>query len=389
MTGNDRISRLADVIIAWNIFQHFYPYFDVVKVDWPKELNRALAAAATDKDETAFLGTLQKLVAALQDGHGNVFLKNGSESRATIPINWDWVENRLVITRVPTKLADELKAGDLILKINGRPVAEAIAEQEAVISGATPQWKRFRALEALKHGVKDSEIALVVQHKPGTAKTVRVERSVEGIDEAELREARPEKIEEIRPDIWYLDLDRIAEKDFEAALPKLESAKGIMFDLRGYPSKMSTAPISHLIDEPVTCAQWHIPTTMMPDRTDVHFQFSNWKVQPQRPKWSAKAAFITDGRAISYAETYLGIIEHYKLAAIVGSPTAGTNGNVNPITLPGGYGISWTGMKVLKHDGSRHHGVGIQPTVPVSRTIQGIAAGKDELLEKAIEAVKP
>jgi C-terminal processing protease CtpA/Prc len=86
-------------------------------------------------------------------------------------------------------------------------------------------------------------------------------------------------------------------------------------------------------------------------------------VWPRKPKWTAKVAFITDGRAISAAETYLGIIENYKLAAIVGRPTAGTNGNVNPFTLPGGYVVSWTGMKVLKHDGSRHHGIGIRPTV--------------------------
>jgi len=32
--GNDRAVRLADVVIAWNILQHFYPYFDVVKMDW-------------------------------------------------------------------------------------------------------------------------------------------------------------------------------------------------------------------------------------------------------------------------------------------------------------------------------------------------------------------
>jgi len=44
-------------------------------------------------------------------------------------------------------------------------------------------------------------------------------------------------------------------------------------------------------------------------------------------------------------------------------------------------------MKVLKHDGSRHHGVGIPPTIPVSRTIKGVTEGRDELLERAIEAV--
>jgi C-terminal processing protease CtpA/Prc len=44
-------------------------------------------------------------------------------------------------------------------------------------------------------------------------------------------------------------------------------------------------------------------------------------------------------------------------------------------------------MRVLKHDGSRHHGVGILPTVPVERTRAAVAAGRDELLEKAIEVV--
>jgi C-terminal processing protease CtpA/Prc len=83
----------------------------------------------------------------------------------------------------------------------------------------------------------------------------------------------------------------------------------------------------------------------------------------------------------------LGIIEFYRLAEIVGSRTAGTNGNVNPFTLPGGYRISWTGMKVLKHDGSQHHGIGILPTVSVSRTIAGVTAGRDEVLERAIEIV--
>ena len=32
-SGNDRTTRLAAVALAWNVFQHFYPYFDVVKAD--------------------------------------------------------------------------------------------------------------------------------------------------------------------------------------------------------------------------------------------------------------------------------------------------------------------------------------------------------------------
>jgi C-terminal processing protease CtpA/Prc len=65
-------------------------------------------------------------------------------------------------------------------------------------------------------------------------------------------------------------------------------------------------------------------------------------VQPEKPYFSARRVFLTDGRAISYAETVMGIVERYKLGAIVGGPTAGTNGNVNPFRLPGGYRVSWT-----------------------------------------------
>ena len=83
----------------------------------------------------------------------------------------------------------------------------------------------------------------------------------------------------------------------------------------------------------------------------------------------------------------MGIVEFYKLGTIVGAPTAGTNGNVNSFTLPGGFTITWTGMKVLKQNGSRHHGVGIIPNVAVSRNRAAIAAGRDDFLERAVEAV--
>jgi hypothetical protein len=45
-------------------------------------------------------------------------------------------------------------------------------------------------------------------------------------------------------------------------------------------------------------------------------------------------------------------------------------------------------MKVVKHDGSQHHLIGIRPTVPMNRTIKGILEGRDELLEKALEVVR-
>ena len=43
---------------------------------------------------------------------------------------------------------------------------------------------------------------------------------------------------------------------------------------------------------------------------------------------------------------------------------------------------------MTKHDGSRQHLIGIQPTIPASRTIAGVIAGRDEILEKALAYVR-
>ena len=163
-----------------------------------------------------------------------------------------------------------------------------------------------------------------------------------------------------------------------------------MIDFRGYPGNIQNigAIFGCIAKKPFTSAQWRVPIITHPDRQGWQYEESRWpETAPQTPHLTAKVAFLTDGGAISYAESCMGIVEHYQLGAIVGEPTAGTNGNVNPFSLPGGYRLSWTGMQVLKHDGSRHHGVGILPTVPVSRTLSGIAAGRDEILERAMELV--
>jgi C-terminal processing protease CtpA/Prc len=136
-------------------------------------------------------------------------------------------------------------------------------------------------------------------------------------------------------------------------------------------------------------AQAHVPSVTLPDRESFTFiRVEEWEVPPAEPFLAAKKAFIVDARAISYAETCLSIIERYELGSIVGGASAGTNGNANTFSLPGGYTVAWTGMKSLKHDGSRHHGIGVHPTIPVSRTRAAIVAGRDELLEAAVLAVK-
>ena len=74
-------------------------------------------------------------------------------------------------------------------------------------------------------------------------------------------------------------------------------------------------------------------------------------------------------------------------AFVVGSTTAGADGNVSQIPLPGGMRAMITGIGVFYPDGRPTQRVGIVPDLVVHPTVEGIRAGRDEVLEAALEAV--
>lgn len=100
-----------------------------------------------------------------------------------------------------------------------------------------------------------------------------------------------------------------------------------------------------------------IPQYIYPNQKNIAgFENHGWELKPEKPHLGdKKIIFITSPAAISYAESYMGFIEGYKLGTIVGQPTAGTNGNVNSLYLNGGLQFNFTGMLVYKFDGKLLH----------------------------------
>jgi len=380
LKANEEDVRLANVIIAWNVFQHFYPYFDVVNVDWDSELTNTLQKAMTDKNEREFYYTLSRLIANLQDGHNRIFHKIQRE-RAYLPFSIDWIERQVVV--IVPKYTTKVHKGDIIVSIDGTKAEQVLLDTEKYISGS-PQHKRFRALRLFGYGSKGTKANLTIK-RGSEIFQIHVERIRRGwIYEPK----KMPKIDKIQDDIFYVDLTKAQWKEIKERIHDLAKAKGVIFDLRGGLDS-GDAVINHLLREKDTSDAWiRTPQIIYPDLENiVGYKKQGWELEPREPRIKGKVVFLTDARAISYTESFMSFIEHYKLGEIVGQPTAGTNGAINRFNLPGGYTIRWTGMKVVKHDGSQHHLIGIQPTVPVQRTIQGVIEGRDEFLGKALEII--
>jgi Peptidase family S41 len=390
---DDRAVRLAAVIVGWNVFQHFYPYHDDLGPIWLGALGRLLSEAAKDKDAEAFYATLQKMPVILRDGHGYL-TGPGAPPDYVPPVLWAMAEGRVVALTVQGGV--DVKPGDALVSIDGQPAADVLAAREAATPGSTPQAIRERAVPYLLARAQGEKIQVELEPaaQPGGRRPFTLECTARVGD---LHPPRPNAIAEIEPGIFYLALDRITDAEFNAALPALANARGLIYDLRGDPGNSRVAPASllrfqtffgHLINRPVQGPPVADPIITRPDGGETFFQENRSMAAPRQPYFPAKRAFLSGGRSISYAETILSMVEGNRLGEIVGEPSAGTNGTVNSFTMPGEYELTFTGERVKQYDGSPLFGVGVRPTIPVSPTRAGIAAGRDEVLERAIQAVK-
>ena len=370
--------RLADVVVAWNVLRHFYPYWTETAVDWDSRLQPQLALAATAVDRTTHRNALRQLLADARDGHGNVVDSAATERRALLPLQFSVIEGRVVVTG--STVPEQVPVGSIVNALGGKPAADRLDEGMRLNSG-TAQWRQTRALRDMLVCTRDVGITVSLQLPAEPAREVVVPCNATQL----VPEPRPNAVAETGPGIWYVDLTRVTVAQLTPTLPSLALAKGIVFDMRGYPTDAGSVILRHLIETPESDRWMHVPRIAGPFGQVESWQSVGWNLQPATPQLPARRVFLTDGRAISYAESVMGYVKDRKLATIIGGPTAGTNGNIVTFTTPGGFAITFTGMRVTGHDGrAQHHMVGIAPDIRLDPTLAGVRTGRDELLERAL-----
>jgi C-terminal processing protease CtpA/Prc len=274
----------------------------------------------------------------------------------------------------------EIAVGDRLVAVDGVD-ALALADRFAARVSGSPQWKRWGAPQRMLRARPGTRVTLTVAGPDGRLREVVTTR----VRRPEMpAPSRPAPVARLEPGVWYVDLDRAPMVRIRKHLDDLVTAAGVVFDLRGYPANNHEI-LQHLMTAPERGGDWmQVPRIWRPEFAQVGWRPLSWNLTPAAPRITGRVVFLTDGRAISYAESVMGYVREYALGTIVGGPTAGSNGNVKTLVLPGGSQVSWTGMRVVTHDGEVQHAVGVQPDVRCAPTLAGIRAGRDEVLERGV-----
>ncbi|HEY6571930.1 MAG TPA: S41 family peptidase, partial [Candidatus Eisenbacteria bacterium] len=141
----------------------------------------------------------------------------------------------------------------------------------------------------------------------------------------------------------------------------------------------------HLVSEPTPFATFTIGDPSNPG--SFSWAPTTVSIKPIAPRFDGKIAILVDEVSQSHAEYTAMAFRAVPGAIVVGSTTAGADGNVSRIPLPGGLRTMMSGIGVFYPDRRPTQRVGIVPDITVRPTVAGIRDGRDEVLDAAVSRV--
>ena len=190
----------------------------------------------------------------------------------------------------------------------------------------------------------------------------------------------------LNPKTGYVDLERLPIAQVDAMFDTFQNTDAIIMDMRGYPQGTAWSIAPRLATSPgMPNAQFRTNILTTGGEQLIGSELFEQRIPVTgKPRYKGKTIMLIDDRAISQSE-HSGLM--YKTAngtVFIGSPTDGANGDVTGFSVPGGIGISFSGHDVRWPDGKQLQRVGLIPDVEAHPTIEGVRAGRDEILDRAL-----
>ena len=108
---------------------------------------------------------------------------------------------------------------------------------------------------------------------------------------------------------------------------------------------------------------------------------------PEAPYFFGRVVILVDEMSQSQSEYTAMALRATPNAIVMGSTTAGADGDTSAVPIPGNLQTFISGLGVFYPDKRPTQRIGIVPDIVVNPTIAGIRAGRDEVLESAVDYI--
>ena len=377
----------------WNIIEYWYPYRNILDQDWSSVLAEFIPRIALAKNKEEYQLEMIALIAKVTDTHANLW-SVPPQSRPPVgscqlPVVTRFVEDRAIVTGYSEATAGPatgFKIGDVIESLDDATVLELV-NRWAPYYPASNQAARLRDIargltrgdcSSVRAGVRreDQVLTVTAQRMPLTnlSQTSGSTHDLAG-----------ETFRLLSDDVAYLKLSSVKSAQIGDNINRAKNTKGMVIDIRNYPSEFVVFTLGSLLQERTTP---FVRFTVADLQNPGAFHWGQpLMLTPAQPHYQGKVVILVDEVSQSQAEYTAMAFRSAPQATVIGSTTAGADGNVSEIPLPGGHRTMISGIGVFYPDKKPTQRVGIIPDFQVKPTIAGIRAGRDEVLEEALRRI--
>lgn len=383
-----RERRILAAYRLWNAIELFYPYDELAR-GWRETLPGLIAELDEAADAQAYALAIVRAAARVHDPHVRVRgpTIDAYFGTAKAPIVVEPIEGDTVVTRILDESAARagIKLGDILVAVDGEPIGDRVRRLGAFRPAYDdPSRRAFTIHQRLLFGREETSMTLTLRDGSRTRDVIVATKKFP----PDAAERDGQVIQLLAPGVLYVDLDRLPKNDIETVFERAEGVTTLIFDLRGYVNETLWDIAARLNVKRASAGAWfryrRVGATSA-WRSDEGIVFSQPIPSTDKRLFRGRVIVLVDGRTASQAEHACLFFSAAAPVTFVGSPTAGIDGGVTRVTLPGELAVTFTSVEVRHAHGRRVAGIGIVPDVLVRKTRAGVRSARDEVLERALK----
>ncbi|MDP9080443.1 MAG: S41 family peptidase [Bacteroidota bacterium] len=386
--------RLLTAFRLWNHVNYFYAYKYLLGKKWDYALGKLIVDFLNTRNEHEYFLTFLSTLSSFKNSHITV----GGNDHAFSMDNYFWGNNWLnarmvfikdkayvekVLPEVVSRQGN-LKLGDEIQSVNGKSVQRSIAKKKRYMS-ASNNGVMGREYATKLFRTNDSVMDLIVKRngKRLKIKVTSLLAAENRINALHMTNGIDTPFTILRNKIGYINISRIDDSALESSKSQILTTKALIIDMRRYPKAANWRKFlsDNFFSKKVIFSKYSHTDPLFPgifkmDCDSVGEKNSSY--------YSHKVVVLVNEYTQSYAEYLTMLCRQMPHHKILGSETAGADGNLAPLRLPGGLITNFESIGIYTPAGTETQKIGIVPDLKIAPNIKRLTSGEDYLLKKAI-----
>ncbi len=373
--------RILALFRYWNIIHYFFPYKYIMDQHWDSTLVQFIPEIVDAPDALGYSLAFKAFTASINDSHAFFYTPTyfdwlGSEYP---PFLARFIEDEMVVTKVLPQFPG-IKQGDIIKEIDGHDVYELRDSLRRYAHGSNDVIIERELNNILMRGDFGAfSLTLDDGSGPRTTTTFRTDSHLEALNEDSSAVWKDTVVGSCN--FGIIDMGRLVRDDIPQMFSDLWDTDVLIFDIRSYPNGTLWTLVNYLYESPIHIASFTVPDITYPGRL-------TWSVETigsgTSNVYAGKVVILFDERTQSQAEYTCMGLEQFPDAIKIGSTTSAADGNVTRLFLPGQITTYASFLGVYYPDYGPTQRIGIIPDYEVKPSIAGIQAGRDEVMEFAL-----